>query len=164
MSARRVENALVSFDEAQWTVLIGLKWDAVQAQQRSAGRTLLVQLGALSHCLSTINVTHYWPSQSTYPWTTPLRFTNPIYHQKCTDRLISRLKMYCQKCRTPLRLDSSLEDLNPAAYDLLVGESRLPGPSRASSSLHTLFVYSSIVASHCETSCLFKTNECSRSS
>lgn len=30
--------------------------------------------------------------------------------------------MYCQKCRTPLKLDSSLEDLNPAAYDLLVGE------------------------------------------
>ncbi len=30
--------------------------------------------------------------------------------------------MYCQKCRTPLRLDSSLEDLNPAAYDLLVGK------------------------------------------
>jgi len=31
--------------------------------------------------------------------------------------------MYCQKCRAPLRLDSSLEDLNPAAYDLLVGAS-----------------------------------------
>lgn len=30
--------------------------------------------------------------------------------------------MYCQKCRTPLKLDSSLEDLNPAAYDLLVGK------------------------------------------
>lgn len=30
--------------------------------------------------------------------------------------------MYCQKCRTPLKLDSSLEDLDPAAYDLLVGE------------------------------------------
>lgn len=28
--------------------------------------------------------------------------------------------MHCQKCRTPLRLDGSLEDLNPAAYDLLV--------------------------------------------
>ncbi|OAA68176.1 autophagy protein [Niveomyces insectorum RCEF 264] len=28
--------------------------------------------------------------------------------------------MYCQKCRMPLKLDSSLEDLNPAAYDLLV--------------------------------------------
>lgn len=31
--------------------------------------------------------------------------------------------MYCQKCRTPLKLDSSLEDLNPAAFDLLVGAS-----------------------------------------
>ncbi|KAK3383678.1 autophagy protein Apg6-domain-containing protein [Lasiosphaeria ovina] len=28
--------------------------------------------------------------------------------------------MYCQKCRAPLRLDNSVEDLNPAAYDLLV--------------------------------------------
>lgn len=30
-------------------------------------------------------------------------------------------RMYCQKCRIPLKLDSSLEDLNPAAFDLLVG-------------------------------------------
>lgn len=30
--------------------------------------------------------------------------------------------MYCQKCRTPLRVDASLDDLNPAAFDLLVGE------------------------------------------
>jgi len=29
--------------------------------------------------------------------------------------------MYCQKCRAPLKLDSSVEDLNPAAFDLLVG-------------------------------------------
>ncbi|ESZ98142.1 hypothetical protein SBOR_1521 [Sclerotinia borealis F-4128] len=29
--------------------------------------------------------------------------------------------MYCQKCRTSLKLDGSLEDLNPAAFDLLVG-------------------------------------------
>ena len=29
--------------------------------------------------------------------------------------------MYCQKCRTPLKLDKSLEELNPAAFDLLVG-------------------------------------------
>ncbi|KXJ84659.1 autophagy protein Apg6-domain-containing protein, partial [Microdochium bolleyi] len=28
--------------------------------------------------------------------------------------------MYCQKCRTPLRLDGSLAELNPAAFDLLV--------------------------------------------
>jgi beclin 1 len=30
--------------------------------------------------------------------------------------------MHCQKCRTPLKLDSSLEDLNPAAFNLLVGQ------------------------------------------
>jgi len=29
--------------------------------------------------------------------------------------------MNCQKCRTPLKIDSSLEDLNPAAFDLLIG-------------------------------------------
>lgn len=29
--------------------------------------------------------------------------------------------MYCQKCRTPLKADSRLDDLNPAAFDLLVG-------------------------------------------
>lgn len=34
--------------------------------------------------------------------------------------------MYCQKCRVPLRLDSSLENLNPAAYDLLVGSYHRP--------------------------------------
>ncbi|KXG52181.1 Beclin family [Penicillium griseofulvum] len=27
--------------------------------------------------------------------------------------------MYCQKCRTPLKLDGSIESLNPAAFDLL---------------------------------------------
>lgn len=96
--------------------------------------------------------------------TAPLRFTSPIYHQKCTYRLISRVKMYCQKCRTPLRLDSSLEDLNPAAYDLLVGESPFAGPSCTSSSLLTWVLCSSIVASHCKTSRLFETNEWSRSS
>ena len=29
--------------------------------------------------------------------------------------------MYCQKCRVPLKIDSTLDDLNPAAFDLLVG-------------------------------------------
>src|SRR5438046_1627204 len=38
--------------------------------------------------------------------------------------------MYCQKCRSPLKVDSSLEDLNPAAFDLLVGEPvSIPEPS-----------------------------------
>ncbi|OLN81741.1 Vacuolar protein sorting-associated protein atg6 [Colletotrichum chlorophyti] len=42
--------------------------------------------------------------------------------------------MYCQKCRTPLRLDSSLEELNPAAYDLLVTSSSQQSPKKTSSS------------------------------
>ena len=32
--------------------------------------------------------------------------------------------MYCQKCRTPLKLDDSLDNLNPAAFDLLIGMRR----------------------------------------
>ncbi|RMZ81218.1 hypothetical protein DV737_g2647, partial [Chaetothyriales sp. CBS 132003] len=31
--------------------------------------------------------------------------------------------MYCQKCRTPLTVDASLDDLNPGAFELLVGSS-----------------------------------------
>ncbi|AEO54079.1 hypothetical protein MYCTH_2296191 [Thermothelomyces thermophilus ATCC 42464] len=48
--------------------------------------------------------------------------------------------MYCQKCRTPLRLDSSLEDLNPAAYDLLVATHSQQPPKKpaAPRSLHSL--------------------------
>ncbi|GES58873.1 autophagy protein Apg6 [Aspergillus terreus] len=47
--------------------------------------------------------------------------------------------MYCQKCRTPVKLDGSLESLNPAAFDLLIGSTgkTLPedtsGPSHRSS-------------------------------
>ncbi|POS77556.1 autophagy protein Apg6 [Diaporthe helianthi] len=41
--------------------------------------------------------------------------------------------MYCQRCRTPLKLDSSLEDLNPAAYDLLVASSGPPPNQHAAS-------------------------------
>ena len=29
--------------------------------------------------------------------------------------------MTCQKCRAPLKLDQSLESLNPASFDLLIG-------------------------------------------
>ncbi|KJZ77316.1 hypothetical protein HIM_03040 [Hirsutella minnesotensis 3608] len=36
--------------------------------------------------------------------------------------------MYCQKCRQPLKLDGSLEDLNPAAYDLLISSSASSPP------------------------------------
>ncbi|KAL4916681.1 autophagy protein Apg6-domain-containing protein [Aspergillus aurantiobrunneus] len=43
--------------------------------------------------------------------------------------------MNCQKCRAPLKLDGSLEALNPASFDLLIGKT-LPdhptGPSRLS--------------------------------
>ncbi|KFY40971.1 hypothetical protein V495_05138, partial [Pseudogymnoascus sp. VKM F-4514 (FW-929)] len=34
--------------------------------------------------------------------------------------------MNCQKCRAPLKLDSSLESLNPAAFNLLVGSTQEP--------------------------------------
>ncbi|OBT97882.1 autophagy protein [Pseudogymnoascus verrucosus] len=34
--------------------------------------------------------------------------------------------MNCQKCRAPLKLDSSLESLNPAAFNLLVGSAHEP--------------------------------------
>ncbi|CCC10275.1 hypothetical protein SMACR_02852 [Sordaria macrospora] len=43
--------------------------------------------------------------------------------------------MNCQKCRTPLKLDSSLEDLNPAAYDLLVATHSQQAPKKALSSI-----------------------------
>ncbi|EER39083.1 conserved hypothetical protein [Histoplasma capsulatum H143] len=44
--------------------------------------------------------------------------------------------MYCQKCRAPLKVDGSLEDLNPAAFDLLIGSTgkSLPDPSSKSTS------------------------------
>ncbi|KAI1314285.1 autophagy protein Apg6-domain-containing protein [Xylaria venustula] len=38
--------------------------------------------------------------------------------------------MYCQKCRAPLKLDGSLVDLNPAAFDLLVASSAQQQPKR----------------------------------
>ncbi|KAH6609359.1 hypothetical protein Trco_002705 [Trichoderma cornu-damae] len=36
--------------------------------------------------------------------------------------------MFCQKCRQPLKLDTSLDDLNPAAYDLLVSTTKASAP------------------------------------
>ncbi|KAH6990847.1 autophagy protein Apg6-domain-containing protein [Ilyonectria sp. MPI-CAGE-AT-0026] len=39
--------------------------------------------------------------------------------------------MTCQKCRQPLKLDGSLEDLNPAAYDLLVSSSSPLTPKKS---------------------------------
>ncbi|KAI0473962.1 APG6-domain-containing protein [Xylariaceae sp. FL0804] len=41
--------------------------------------------------------------------------------------------MYCQKCRAPLKLDGSLGELNPAAFDLLVASSSQQLPKRPSS-------------------------------
>ncbi|KAJ3580298.1 hypothetical protein NPX13_g267 [Xylaria arbuscula] len=38
--------------------------------------------------------------------------------------------MYCQKCRAPLKLDGSLVDLNPAAFDLLVASTTQQQPKR----------------------------------
>lgn len=51
----------------------------------------------------------------------------PVFHifdscEICHQDYRTTDKMYCQKCRTPLKLDSSLEELNPAAFDLLVGK------------------------------------------
>ncbi|KAL4786663.1 autophagy protein Apg6-domain-containing protein [Aspergillus varians] len=45
--------------------------------------------------------------------------------------------MNCQKCRTPLKLDGSLEPLNPAAFDLLIGSTgkTLPDYSTSASRL-----------------------------
>ncbi|KAL4872276.1 hypothetical protein BDV12DRAFT_183221 [Aspergillus spectabilis] len=42
--------------------------------------------------------------------------------------------MQCQKCRTPLKLDGSLESPNPAAFDLLIGKT-VPDYSTGSSRL-----------------------------
>ncbi|KAK7413236.1 Vacuolar protein sorting-associated protein atg6 [Neonectria punicea] len=39
--------------------------------------------------------------------------------------------MTCQKCRQPLKLDGSLEDLNPAAYDLLISSSSPQTPKKS---------------------------------
>ena len=57
--------------------------------------------------------------------------------------------MFCQKCRQPLKLDGSLQDLNPAAYDLLVCEySRNLGASQGASTYH---IYSHGIASKLQT-------------
>ncbi|MCJ1402495.1 autophagy protein 6 [Xylographa trunciseda] len=48
------------------------------------------------------------------------------------------LAMNCQRCRTPLTLDPSLQDLNPAAFDLLVGSSVQP-PQKTSAISRPLY-------------------------
>ncbi|KAL4744193.1 autophagy protein Apg6-domain-containing protein [Aspergillus similis] len=42
--------------------------------------------------------------------------------------------MYCQKCRIPLKLDGSLEALNPAAFDLLIGSTGKTVPDHSTGS------------------------------
>ena len=49
--------------------------------------------------------------------------------------------MHCQKCRTPLKLDGSLEHLNPAAFKLLVDSSGTPTPQKLSRSQKPLPSY-----------------------
>ncbi|KAK4977309.1 hypothetical protein LTR28_007633 [Elasticomyces elasticus] len=39
--------------------------------------------------------------------------------------------MYCQKCRTPLKLDGSLEELNPASFKILAAPSSAPASAQA---------------------------------
>ena len=46
--------------------------------------------------------------------------------------------MYCQKCRTPLKLDGSIESLNPAAFDLLSSSSISPNLPFSTNSFETL--------------------------
>lgn len=33
--------------------------------------------------------------------------------------------LYCQKCRTPIEIDASIDQLNPAAFKLLTGAADL---------------------------------------
>lgn len=35
--------------------------------------------------------------------------------------------LYCQKCRTPIDVDASIDQLNPAAFKLLTGERNQTG-------------------------------------
>ena len=66
--------------------------------------------------------------------------------------------MSCQKCRAPLKLDHSLDNLNPAAFDLLVGTTPDNGsrPSRPSHNAERTSAYENAVQS--ATSPVFKKN------
>ena len=50
------------------------------------------------------------------------RYSYSILVASQSRSVLETLKMYCQKCRTPLKVDPSLDNLNPAAFDLLVGK------------------------------------------
>ncbi|KAI9806651.1 MAG: hypothetical protein M1825_006108 [Sarcosagium campestre] len=50
--------------------------------------------------------------------------------------------MHCQKCRSPLRLDGSLDQLNPAAFDLLIasnGTTAQPGGDQSTGAIRPLY-------------------------
>ncbi|KAJ5708474.1 Vacuolar protein sorting-associated protein 30 [Penicillium malachiteum] len=49
--------------------------------------------------------------------------------------------MYCQKCRSPLKLDGSLESLNPAAFELLINSTGRTIPEHGSVSPATRTSY-----------------------
>ncbi|EXJ92758.1 hypothetical protein A1O3_01310 [Capronia epimyces CBS 606.96] len=46
--------------------------------------------------------------------------------------------MYCQKCRQPIRIDASIQDLNPASFDLLVASTAKTQQNSASASVSRL--------------------------
>jgi beclin 1 len=50
-------------------------------------------------------------------------------------------KMHCQNCRSPLRLDSSLEQLNPAAFKLILDSANTADASRPPPSRKSLPAY-----------------------
>ncbi|KAI9840956.1 MAG: autophagy protein 6 [Sclerophora amabilis] len=49
--------------------------------------------------------------------------------------------MYCQNCRTPLKIDSSLEDISPAAFDLLAGSSASAVPQQSRTPVSSRLAY-----------------------
>ncbi|KAL8822178.1 MAG: hypothetical protein Q9191_007080 [Dirinaria sp. TL-2023a] len=73
------------------------------------------QVSSFEHCSISIFRAYFKPiSESSSIAAVALdRFQDEEFKKSMT--------MNCQKCRTSLRLDSSLQDLNPAAFDLLVG-------------------------------------------
>lgn len=83
-----------------------------------------------------------------------LHVSTPTCPRTCALCTNTPLKMYCQKCRTPLKLDSSLEELNPAAYDLLVGRS----PPVCFTSSRSV-IHCSIVETNFETECVLPAYE-----
>merc|ERR1711981_713214 len=63
-----------------------------------------------------------------------------LKHNSCLiehrDAEVTLSTMYCQECRTPLKLDGSLNELNPAAFMLLT-DSQFMAPNESPSSTKT---------------------------